>query len=165
MSFYILLLKPLRCGARSSKITCAWSVLSFPKCCTCSSFQQSYLKSDPEVVCVAEPVCPSPSCKRTMLPHSLAERLCNVLSKTIYLLHAAPLLHYDCTVGVVFPELHVPDDNYVAIIPFFPLCVRWNQTDYCIPSYCSFLIIQQGIQFHSLSRLNFFYRNKRTLRC
>lgn len=37
--------------------------------------------------------------KHTM--HSSAERLCNVLSKPIYLCYLAPLLHCECTVGVV----------------------------------------------------------------
>lgn len=119
--FHIFRLKPLRCEAVSSKNTCMWGVLSFLKCCTCSSFQTCYLKSDPEGVCLSLPVCPSPYCKRTMLPHSPAERLCNVLSKSIYLLHAAPSLHHDCTVGAVGSALRVPDDKCVAIIPFFPL--------------------------------------------
>lgn len=142
LSFFLrfLLLKPLRREAVSSKIK--WSVLRFHKCCTCSSFQPSYLKSDPEGVCLSLPVCPSPSCKRTMLPHSPAERLCNVLSKSISLFHAALSLHSG---GWWAQSWRVPGDKYVAIIPLFSLSVLEETTliRYCFPSYCELLLILQ----------------------
>lgn len=57
--------------------------------------------------------------KHTMLPSSPAERLCNVLSKPIYLLHLAPLPHRECTLGVVGLVLSVTAFYCVVIHKIF----------------------------------------------
>lgn len=110
-----LFLKPtsFRCRAISSKTTCYKGVLSFPKCSTCSSFHLCYLKNDPEGACLSALVCPSPSNKHTIPSHSPAERLCHVLSKPIYLLHAVLRLRHECRVWVV------------AILIFTLCCIGW----------------------------------------
>lgn len=134
LSFYAFISEThfLRCRAISSKTTCYRSVLSFPKRGTCSSFHLSYLKNVPEGACLSALVCPSPSNKHTMASHSPAERLCQVLSKPIYLLHAVLRLRHKCRVWVVasllFPLCCMkPDLLDIVSYPTLPWHLSYNK--------------------------------------